>query len=111
MNFDQLITDRLNDRITANPSVLMPWLENDVNEIALIAMMLADTGFFKVTAPAGIFEHLNPKFVALMEQIETIRDRAAEQFHAAFEREEIATYRAEQADALIDEEIDRRQAA
>ena len=49
MNFDQLITDRLNDRITDNPSVLMPWLENDVNEIALIAMMLADTGFFKVT--------------------------------------------------------------
>lgn len=100
--------DALNDEISQSPAVLMPWLENELNELALLSMHLADTGLFKPTAPAGVFEHINPKFLALLEQIEDIRDRAATAYIATNEGRMELEIRTEMADAAVDAEIDAR---
>ena len=106
--FDQMVRDRLSDEISESPAVLMPWLENELNELALLSMHLADTGLFKPTAPAGVFEHINPKFLALLEQIEDIRDRAATAYIAVNEGRMELEIRTAMADAVVDAAIDER---
>ena len=108
MSLDQMIRDRLSDEISESPAVLMPWLENEVNEVTLIAMHLADESLFKPTAPAGIFEHINPAFLALLDQIEGIRDRAASAYISVNEGRVGLEIRTEMADAAVDAEIDAR---
>lgn len=108
MNFDQMVRDRLNDEITESPSKLMPFLENEVNEVTMIAMQLADTGIFKISAPLGTFDHINEKFLALLEQIEYIRDNAAREYIAYHERSMAQELREEMAAAAADAEYDRR---
>jgi hypothetical protein len=114
----RIARDRLNEEISESHSVLMPWLENDVNEVTLIAMQLADTGLFKPTAPAGIVDHINPKFLALLEQIEFIRDNAATEYINLNEesmayklRVEMAENRADwERDCRMDERLERKYA-